>query len=338
MDMKQLEKLMKGKRVLFFTTKNLSYLRNVQEIKFIGQFGKQCKIIGSEHKSYLVRVLKLYFMGLIGFITFRPEVIFIGFAPQLVLPFLWIFKKLHKTVVVDFFISLYDTMIDDRKRFREKSLPAHLLYWLDKKTLYLADYYIVDTKADKEFFSQTFQADSKKGCVWYLCADASVYYPLNSPKRREWNDKFVVLYFGSILPLQGVEVVLEAIHRLQNNKTLQFVIIGPIDKLKNADLVKGQKNVAFYTWLSQGELAEKISMADLCLAGHFDGNIGKAKRTIPGKAYIYSAMEKKMILGDSPANHELYREEEENVYFVTQGDAEALAAKIEELAREGGYV
>ena len=90
--------------------------------------------------------------------------------------------------------------------------------------------------------------------------------------------------------------------------------------------------MTYADWVSQERLAELIAMADLCLAGHFNGQIMKAKRTIPGKAYIYEAMEKPMILGDSPANHERYKEGQPGIYFVPMGDAEILAKKIGELA------
>ena len=56
----------------------------------------------------------------------------------------------------------------------------------------------------------------------------------------------------------------------------------------------------------------------------------KAKRTIPGKAYIYEAMGKKMILGDNSATRELYHEDELR-YFVKMGDSKALADKILEI-------
>ena len=55
--------------------------------------------------------------------------------------------------------------------------------------------------------------------------------------------------------------------------------------------------------------------------------MNKAKRTIPGKAYIYQAMGKKMILGDSPANRELFGENEK-LLFVTMGCSQELQKKI----------
>ena len=87
-------------------------------------------------------------------------------------------------------------------------------------------------------------------------------------------------------------------------------------------------NITYINWLSQPELAEAISRADLCLAGPFNRENGKANRTIPGKAYIYEAMEKPMILGDSPANHERYSASQKGITFVEMGDPEALRNAI----------
>ena len=63
--------------------------------------------------------------------------------------------------------------------------------------------------------------------------------------------------------------------------------------------------------------------------------IEKAKRTIPGKAYIYEAMQKKMILGDGCANRELYHEDERH-FFVEMGNAEALANTVKHVYEMNG--
>ena len=86
-------------------------------------------------------------------------------------------------------------------------------------------------------------------------------------------------------------------------------------------------NIEYIRWLTQEQLAEYIARADLCLAGHFNADIEKASRTIPGKAYIYHAMQKPMILGDNPANHELFDSDSDTI-FVKMGSAEALSEAI----------
>ena len=41
-----------------------------------------------------------------------------------------------------------------------------------------------------------------------------------------------------------------------------------------------------------------------------------------------------MILGENPANHELYSEKEKGIYFVEMGSGEKLAEKIDEIKRK----
>lgn len=313
-------------RILFITTKNLDYIRNVQEIRLIKERASHVTVIGSVHKSYIIRLLEVYRKLLLTDISGYDEV-FVGFAPQLILP-MWKRKFRNKTVVIDFFISLYDTFVNDRKVFSEQSFWAKVLKWLDTAAIKCADRIIVDTNAHGDYFSEEFGAEKEKRITLYLEADQTIYYPRKVEKPPRLKDKFVVLYFGSVLPLQGVDVVLEAYRLLKNEERFHFYMIGDV----GAKYQKPQSDqIEYIQWLPQEKLAEYIAMADLCLAGHFNKDIEKAHRTIPGKAYIYQAMEKNMILGDSRANHELF-EASDQVYFVPMGDAQALAACITELA------
>ena len=316
------------KKVLFITTKNLDYIRNSQELRLIKAQAASCQVIGSCQKSYVKRLFSVYRKLL--FTKMKPyDLVFVGFAPQLVVPF---FRRLRKReLAIDFFISMYDTLVRDRKKFKDGSFPSRLAKWLDRRTLSLAQEIVTDTRAHGTYFVNELGADAEKLHVLYLEADTSIYYPREQKKEGGLEGRFVVLYFGSVLPLQGVPVILEAMERLRMREDIFFYMIGPFgEAAKKPDT----SNISYIPWLSQEALAAKIAEADLCLAGHFHGTIGKAKRTIPGKAYIYRAMGKPMILGDNEANRELYREEDGKTYFVEMGDAEALAEKIAILADE----
>lgn len=61
----------------------------------------------------------------------------------------------------------------------------------------------------------------------------------------------------------------------------------------------------------------------------------KPKERIPGKAYLYHAVGKPMILGENLANHELFSEQEKGIYFVEMGSGEKLAEKIKKIANIG---
>lgn len=311
------------KKVLFITTKELSYIRNSQEIELLKESTAEVKIIGSDSSQYPIRLLKVYW-SLLTIPAKDYDSVLIGFASQLVLP-LWKFKFRNNAIIIDFFVSMYDTFVNDRKRFGEKSVVAKILKKLDKITLRDADRIICDTNAHGRYFSEDLGADSNKLITLYLEADKTIYYPRKAERPEKLKDKFVVLYFGSVLPLQGVDVVLGAYDMLKDDERFYFYMIGPI----KGNLEKPiSKNIEYIDWLPQNELAEYIARADLCLAGHFNGNIDKAKRTIPGKAYIYDAMGKAMVLGDNEANRELFFEKNEKVLFSSMGSGIELKEKI----------
>ncbi len=318
-----IKEILKNKDVLFITTKNLDYIRNTQEINLIKEHSKSYEIIGSMKKSYIKRLMHVYW-SILTKPTKKFDVIFVGFSPQLILP-IWNFKFKKNFLVIDFFISMYDTLVFDRKKFKQNSFIAKLLKWIDTKTVLSADHIICDTKAHGKYFVEEFGADNKKLDVLYLEADKSIYYQREEKRPENVRDKFIVLYFGSILPLQGIDTILKTIDILKNNKDIFFYVIGPIgEKFNKVEC----DTVEYIDWLSQEDLARYINMSDLCLAGHFNKDINKAKRTIPGKAYTYEAMNKKMILGDNEATHELYEEGDGTHYFVEMGNAEKLAEKI----------
>ena len=316
----ELISLIEHKKVLFLASKNLDYLRIVQETELIKKYAASCKILCYQDKSYLIRILKL-FIALLFCNTGTYDVIYVSFLPQMVIPFFsWKWHK--KQVITDFFISVYDTLIWDRRKFRDGTWIARLLKKIDFVTIQRSDFVIADTQAHADFFVDEFEAKQGQTLVWYLMADTSVYNSKICYKSKAQQGDFQVLYFGSILPLQGVGYVIEAAEILQETADIQFVVIGPVKEEK-----KALKNITYISWLPQKELAERIAGADLCLAGHFAPDIEKARRTIPGKAYIYEAMEKPMILGENPANHELFSEDNRH-FFVEMGNAQALAKVI----------
>ena len=44
-------------------------------------------------------------------------------------------------------------------------------------------------------------------------------------------DDFVVLWFGTVLPLQEVDIIMKAAKELRHNRKIKFYIIGKTEKL-----------------------------------------------------------------------------------------------------------
>lgn len=76
---------LKNKKVLFITTKNLDYLRNTQELRLLREQAVQVSVIGVKDKSYPLRLIKVFFKLLFTSCK-KYDVVFVGFAPQLIVP------------------------------------------------------------------------------------------------------------------------------------------------------------------------------------------------------------------------------------------------------------
>ncbi len=314
----------KDKNVLFITTKRLDYIRNTQEIRLLEQNTAKYRIIGSNENRYLFRLIRVYIQLL--FTSVKPfDTVLIGFAPQLILPF-FAWKLGRKYRIIDFFISLYDTFCCDKRIIRPGSPLGRLLHMVDTYTLAHADVIICDTKCHGNYFVEEFHADRAKLQLLYLEADPSIYHPMSVAKPEAIKNRKTVLFFGSMLPLQGYPLILRAFYALRDRSDYYFYFIGPLPRSAKCQ-VQDMPNLFLQDWLMQEDLARCIALADLCIAGHFADNIEKAKRTIPGKAYIYRAMKKPMLLGDTPANHEFFTSDQ-NTIFIPTGSADTITDAI----------
>ena len=120
-----------------------------------------------------------------------------------------------------------------------------------------------------------------------------------------------VLYVGNYVPLHGVPVILQAA-QLLDHEDIEFWLIGEnqredlvLQKLLNES---NPERVKLFPWLPPRDLHSRLCEADICL-GIF-GSSGKAKRVIPGKAFLALAIGMPLITGDSPAARELLQDGE----------------------------
>lgn len=316
----------KGKNVLYVTTHRISYIRCTQELEIIRQEAASVKALYGNKDNHILSAIKIW-AWLLTHSTRNFDVVVVSYMCQLIVPFMaWRFRG---DLIVDFFISLYDALVFDRKKIREGTAASKIIHRLDERSIDKAALVIADTKTHGQYFREEFGLPSEKMEIMYLKADENIYHPMSVERPKEWENKYLVVYFGTVIPLQGFETVLEAVSILKDDPDIHFLIIGPIPaEKKREDL----NNVTYVKWVEQSELAKYIAMSDLCLAGHFNGQIQKADRTIPTKAYIYESMNKPMVLGDSRANHELFVEDK-NHCFVKMGDSKQLAQKILEKKR-----
>lgn len=248
----------------------------------------------------------------------------------------------RKKIVADPIVSLYDTMVFDRKKVSRFGLRSAYYYALDWLMCRLADVIILDTDANIEYFRRTFKAPASKFRRLFIGTDEKIMRPQGDKKRE---DTFLVHFHGFFIPLHGVEYIVKAAKILEA-ENVGFNIIGRGQTYKQVRKISADsdiKNIKFIDPVPYGAIPEYMRKADVIL-GIF-GNTGKASRVVPNKVYDAIAMGKAVITAETPAVRELFSGGE-NCLFCRPADPKDLADKImilknnPDLLRkiaEGGY-
>lgn len=332
-------------RVLFIAGREPEYMRNAMILKALKSNNAHVVACTSSAHSYARRYLEV----ILKFLSVKNEnfdLIFVGYLGQPLVPILKLLSR--KPIIFDAFLSIYDTLCFDRKNCSPGSFLGKVSYLLDKYSCMLSDIIILDTDAHIDYFIKTFGLKNKTFKKLYMGADDTVFYPFQVDKV---SNKFRVFYYSTYHPLHGVEFIVRAAKMLERHEDVQFEIIGKGPEWKwIARLVKDLDihNIKFIDTIPSEEFYSKvvyhIAESDLCLGGHFS-DIDKGKRVIAEKTFEFIAMRKPVIVGDNPANRELF-EDRKNALFVEHANSDALASAILELKEdeklreriaEGGY-
>ncbi len=265
----------------------------------------------------------------------RPSRLYIPYPSAIVLCCLSLLPKAWRPeyVVADCFISLYDTAITDRKLAPPGSWVARILKSVESRAYRSADMIVVDTDLNASYFRETFGLVPSRVTALPLSIDESAFRP--DPYLPN-GDSCTVLFIGTFVPLQGVDVIAQAAAALGTRRDVRFRLIGSGQTAEAVERIFAKSRPANLEWVTQWmdseKLAEEIRSADICL-GIF-GTSPKTQRVWPLKNYAYMAIGRAIITGDTMQAQRM-RQQTDSAPFLTvpPGDPAALASAIVELAK-----
>jgi glycosyltransferase involved in cell wall biosynthesis len=218
-------------------------------------------------------------------------------------------------------VSLHDTLVSDRGRFRQGSFAARILAAVDRRALRRPDLVVADTDANADFFARLGQIPRSRVRTCLVGAEERLFHPGWRPA-----DPFHALFVGKLIPLHGLDVILEAA-RLAPELQVHVIGTGQLDEL----MKERPPNVLWREWVDYEQLPAKYWSAG-CALGIFAPS-EKATRVIPNKAFQALACGTPLITADTRASRELLVDGE-SALLVPPGDPAALAVALSRLAAD----
>ncbi len=262
----------------------------------------------------------------------KHDAVIVPYMGQLDVLVLWPFAKARGIPIVwDAFISLYNTVVEDRKLITRWNPLSKIIFFWEWLACKAADIIILDTQAHADYFVETFRVPTDKVHTVLVGAEPEFFSPNHSKPIKE-ADHLTLLFYGQFIPLHGIETIVRAA-RLSRNDNLHWIIIGKgQEENKIRAMLKDEplNNLTWLPWVNYDELITWIRKSDICL-GIF-GDTDKASRVIPNKVFQIIMAGKPLITRDSPAIKELLNADMPGVRLIPPSDPHALIAAIEELA------
>jgi glycosyltransferase involved in cell wall biosynthesis len=227
----------------------------------------------------------------------------------------------RRPIVFNPLVSLADTFVADRGRFRTGSPAARALEVIDRHAFRAADLVVADTEAHARHLAELAGVPEKRMAVCFVGAEERLFKP-------GWSaaEPFTCLFVGKLIPLQGVETILAAA-RAAPELPFRLVGSGQLEAL----LRDRPQNVEHVSWVDYNRLPHELHRAR-CALGIF-GSSDKAKRVIPNKAFQALACGTPLVTADTPAARELLVDGK-SALLVPPGDPQALAAALRRVASD----
>ncbi len=252
-------------------------------------------------------------------------------------------SRLGVPLLFDPFVSLHDTAVGDRRLFAAGSWQARACLALDRLALGLADRVLADTADQGVLYAAIAGLEPARVATVPVGADDAVFRPHPAHAGRadgEADDAQVpgrpvarpleVLFYGTMIPLHGVEVIVRAAKLLEDEPGLRFHLVGsgqvPVERLI------AEVNAANVRW-TPGVPYEALPdlLANAAISLGIFADTPKAARVVPHKVYEAAAMARPVVTREGLAVRAAFGDA---IVCVPPNDPAALAAAIRALAHD----
>jgi len=177
---------------------------------------------------FLLRWLSAY-PGLIARYLRAPrhDAVVIGYLGQFDVLVLWSFARLRGVPIVwDAFLSLYDTVVEDRGLLSPRHPAAWLLFAVEWLACRAAWRIVLDTRAHVDYFTATFGVAPERFAVAFVGVEPEAFPRRpDGARHRAEGAPLTVLFYGQFIPLHGIDTIVRAA-QMTADERIDWVLIG----------------------------------------------------------------------------------------------------------------
>lgn len=256
----------------------------------------------------------------------RPDVVLVPYPGHLVVR--WVREAFGGPIVLDLFLSAYDTVVIDRQMCKPGSPLARFMRRTDQRACEAADCVLVDTPANAVFTSELVGLPRERFVAVPVSdpMEAGEGLPYRPP---EVDGTIELLFFGTGVPLHGLGHLLDAVE--QCDRVHLTLVCGSAADRVRAQAIPSSRVRVLGEFVDPEVLRDYLARSHL-VAGVF-GTSQKADRVIPFKVMQALSVGRPVITARTRATSSVLREGIDAV-LVPPGNATALAAVLSSLAEQ----
>jgi len=244
-------------------------------------------------------------------------------------------RLFNKEVIIEYYVSVYDTVVLDRKMFSPSSMMAKLAMTYDQLLVKAADKVIFLNACEYNRYAEIskLSIDADKVRIIPLCIERRGKL---TPVKQNPPGPFSMCWWGSYLPLHGLEKIIDSVKLLiDSGEDVRLYIFGnnPQKAEKYMKTVNGyglNDQIVFNDEYSfSNGLLEPFLLSNCQLAFGLFGESDKAKNVIPNKILDAVAMKCPIITGPSNALPDYF--DGINDLFYCDSTPEAIVAEVKKI-------
>lgn len=281
--------------------------------------------VATNRRSNRLRYFETMFALLKLRVRVKPDCYILGFRGHEIF---WLVRLIGwgRPLIFDELMSPSDALISEARFGLVGRVIGSCLSWIEGGILRSSSRILTDTEAQVHYLARRFNLPLEKITVVPVGADEE----RSIPRRPATSNPLQVLFYGSFMPLHGIETMLQAVARLRQS-AIHFTFVGGLGaaalrrfhaRVKELQL----DNLTYYPWGSFDDLINvHLASTDLCLGGPFGGT-PQARRVITGKTLQCLCNGKAVVIGALVEDCGFV--DQVNCLLVEQASPDALAEKL----------